>query len=81
MLQFDSDGSGSLDFPEFLSLIAKIQKGQTHHMFQRLLNLQIYFYEIFFVLFICKIKVFYCREGVWNFDLWVQVYPRELWGF
>ena len=26
MLQFDSDGSGSIDFPEFLSLIAKIQK-------------------------------------------------------
>ena len=33
MLQFDSDGSGSLDFPEFLSLIAKIQKGQAHHIF------------------------------------------------
>ena len=26
ILQFDSDGSGSIDFPEFLSLIAKIQK-------------------------------------------------------
>ena len=26
MFQFDSDGSGSIDFPEFLSLIAKIQK-------------------------------------------------------
>ena len=33
MLQFDSDGSGSLDFPEFLSLIAKIQKGLAHHIF------------------------------------------------
>merc|ERR1739846_289607 len=26
IMRFDSDGSGSIDFPEFLSLIAKIQK-------------------------------------------------------
>ena len=26
MFQFDMDGTGSIDFPEFLTLIAKIQK-------------------------------------------------------
>ena len=58
MLQFDSDGSGSLDFPEFLSLIAKIQKGLAHHIFT-IPESPIFFHELFFVLFSYKVGVFY----------------------
>jgi hypothetical protein len=34
-------------------------KGQAQHMFSRFLNLQIFFHEIFFVLFFYKVEVFY----------------------
>ena len=33
--------------------------GQAHHMFSRFLNLQLFFHEIFFVLFFYKVEVFY----------------------